>query len=79
MTLKQTNGGEEIDFLPRCSADACRSGRRPCPTPQACQLPIDADSRWAWLDDMVYAARWVAAGMLFLFILAAAGGYFFNR
>lgn len=26
---------------PACTSDACRQGRRPCPTPQACQRPED--------------------------------------
>lgn len=23
-----------------CKSDACQEGRKPCPTPQACELPV---------------------------------------
>lgn len=32
-----------------CTSNVCGSGRRPCPCPQACQLP--ENSRMAWLFD----------------------------
>lgn len=29
--------------LPACRSDACRSGRKACPTPDACRQPLPAD------------------------------------
>lgn len=29
---------------PACTSDACCQGRRPCPTPQACQCSADDDA-----------------------------------
>ena len=34
-----------------CTSDLCRSGRDPCPTPMACQIPATDDSD-ELLDDL---------------------------
>ena len=28
-----------------CEADACESGRKPCPCPEACHIPVDPELR----------------------------------
>jgi hypothetical protein len=56
--------------LPRCSADACKQGRRPCPAPQACQAPDtgdDTDAENAGTG-MVIGVAWALA----VWALAAA-------
>ncbi len=66
------------DTTPACRNNLCSSGRRVCPTPQACQVPDETDACPAWLAALLRAADclsvrvfWVgyAAGV----VTAAAG------
>ena len=49
--------------LPRCRADVCQQGRKPCPAPQACQQPETGPT--SATDDagrgMVIGVAWVLA------------------
>lgn len=47
---------------------ACGQGRKPCPTPQACQICDDYTER----DGA--AIRWIAAGLLLTWAVLAAAG-----
>jgi hypothetical protein len=43
-----------------CSSDACCQGRKPCPTPEACCMPVESvesSHPWIWL---CYAGVFVA-------------------
>lgn len=51
-------GGARVErgwHFPACTANACNGGRKPCPCPDACQIPQDEDgpgllaSAWFWL------------------------------
>lgn len=39
-----------------CNADACGQGRRPCPTPEACQVRMfDVETERPWLTTLLAA------------------------
>ena len=42
--------------LPKCNADACKSGRVPCPCPQDCLMSDDESTRWERLQAAVLRA-----------------------
>jgi hypothetical protein len=60
--------------LVECSADACRQGREPCPTPAACELYADEGKR----DDggmfvVAWGAALLVAGCIALALWLAGG------
>lgn len=61
-----------------CHSNACQQGRKPCPTPCACEVPeadqdaiegglsaIVAIAAWAWLTILVFAAAGLIAGIFY--------------
>lgn len=57
-----------------CHSDACCQGRKPCPTPCACEVPekddtglsaLSAVSAWAALTITVFAAAGLVAGIFY--------------
>lgn len=56
---------DSADFVPACTADACGQGKRPCPAPEACQLPEREALRiWLWPVAVILAIAAVAADVL---------------
>lgn len=56
-----------------CTGNACRSGREPCPTPEACQLPArdeNDDSQFGALEGMVRGLPYLAAAWAVVAVLA---------
>jgi hypothetical protein len=37
----------------QCTSDACNQGRKPCPTPDACELAEQQHSKWSPLLNVV--------------------------
>jgi hypothetical protein len=48
----------------------CRQGRRPCATPEACEVPVDQESVYAILSD------WSALLVVFLGLAVALALFF---
>jgi hypothetical protein len=57
--------------LQQCSADACRQGRSPCPTPQACLLGADTDDGIGMFRGLVVALLVTLAAIGAALLIAA--------
>lgn len=58
MSYRDTRDTHAI--LVQCCADACNQGRKPCPVPESCHVPIESVESahpWLWL---AYVAAIVA-------------------
>lgn len=58
---------QPMQHLPACTADACRSGTLPCPTPEACRV-AEADARFQRFSTVTVAVALAIAlaGTVFL-------------
>lgn len=71
--------------FPACRNNLCGQGRRICPTPQACQVPLpDDDSAPLWLRLLTRAGNFVTpAGFWIGYVAGIACGlltpWFFSR
>jgi hypothetical protein len=57
------NGGGTVEqgwFFPSCTADACQSGKKPCPCPDACLQPDTPKDAIPWPISLLIAAVAVA-------------------
>lgn len=59
--------------LPACTANACSSGRKPCPCPDACRVAEGSrmDFVWRVLDRVPVRHFWIGYAV---FLLACAAG-----
>lgn len=64
-----------------CNSGACRQGRKPCPTPQACELPIQPGPGEIWRDrlDRIKHVASYAALIGGLCLLGAVAAFAFGR
>lgn len=61
--------------LAMCRADACRSGRDQCPTPEACRLEAedaDSDSEFGALEGLTRGSGYIAAAWAIIAATAIA-------
>ena len=62
-------GLHRVDF-PACTANACGSGRKSCPCPDACLVPEESAgsllvSRWVWIGAVLSVIAWgLVAGFI---------------
>lgn len=66
--------GKPNEAMPACKSDACCSGRKECPTPDACRLPLQEDEQnnavsWGQLVRTIWPG--LAWGLLAVGVLAA--------
>ena len=57
-----------------CKADACRQGREPCATPDACRLASEdaEDSEFGALEGLARGGRYIVAAWAFIAAVAGA-------
>lgn len=71
-----------MDFVPiwyqrratvaACRSNACASGHKECPTPDACRIPADDDdSEFGAFDGLVRGGKYIAAAWIVIGLMAA--------
>jgi hypothetical protein len=62
---------DTIPVIPRCSGGGCNQGRRPCQTPDACQVPED-EGRGVVAGAIYGLVAWLAVALCFAVVTLGA-------